>query len=356
MLMAILAIVLTLLCVLGIHEAGHAVAARIFNVTIKKISIGFGRPLLQWQSKKGVQWIWAMWPLGGYVELLNTRISPVTPDHYEHCFDKKPIWIRFIILSAGIFANLLTAWLAFVMVFYLGLTYRVPQVLTVQPNSVAAQAGLLAGDKIIAVNESATPAWNDIGMQLLISWGQKDVKITVKQMSDGQIRTLNLDLSQVKLVQQKKSMLTLIGISPDGSAANTILRAPSLLKACQQANESMGTLAYFFIILVKQLVTGVIPFLVLLGPLGLFVTSILSLMQGLIVFMYFIASLSLVVALMNALPIPGLDGGGMLYLLMEKIRGKPVSVAMEVLLHRLVVILFCVLLFNLVMNDLIRYF
>lgn len=356
MLMAIVAIMLTLLCVLGIHEAGHAVAARIFNVRIKKISIGFGRPLLQWRSKNDVQWIWAMWPLGGYVELLNTRISPVTPSNYSQCFDKKSVWARFLILFAGIFANLLTAWLAFVMVFYLGLPYKVPQVLTVQPNSAMAQAGLLAGDQFIAINETATPAWSDIGMQLLILWGQKDVKITVKQKNDKQARILNLDLSQVKFVSQKGSLLTLVGISPDMAARNTILRSSSLMAAFQQANERMGKLAYFFIVLLKQLVTGVIPFFVLLGPLGLFVTSILSLMQGIIIFIYFIASLSLVVALINALPIPGLDGGGMFYLLLEKIRGKPVSVAMEVLLYRLMIILSCVLLFNLVMNDLIRYF
>jgi regulator of sigma E protease len=64
MLLAIIAIILTLVLVVGIHEGGHALVARIFQVKIKKISIGFGKPLLLWRSKSGCEWIWALFPLG----------------------------------------------------------------------------------------------------------------------------------------------------------------------------------------------------------------------------------------------------------------------------------------------------
>lgn len=106
--------------------------------------------------------------------------------------------------------------------------------------------------------------------------------------------------------------------------------------------------------ILKQLLTGVIPFSVLLGPLGIFAASVASFTQGVAVFLFFIATLSFAVAVINLFPIPGLDGGSIVYALIEKVRGKAVSVPMELLLHRLVFIIFCVLLVHLLMNDLQR--
>lgn len=353
MFMAILAIILTLVLVVGIHEAGHALAARILGIRIQKISIGFGRPLIQWTSKSGCDWIWAMWPLGGYVQLLNSRSSPVAPEDYSDCFDKKPVWVRIVVLLAGAAANVVTAGLAFLLVFYLGFNYRPAQVESVQPSSVAAQAGILAGDKLVAVDDYPTPSWQEIGMQLVIFWGKKDVKVRVDR--DGQMRDVGLDLSAVKFAGQDRSLLAALGIKPNLDVARQTLSSFSLREAAGRAQGIMIHLLYFFLMIIKQLVTGVIPFSILLGPLGIFAASVSSLTQGLVVFLYFVGSLSLAVALINLFPIPGLDGGSVVYALIEKVRSKPVSVAMEVLLHRLVVIVFVIFLIQLVMNDLARF-
>lgn len=354
MLMAILAIILTLILVVGIHEAGHGIAARLLGVKIKRISIGFGKPLIQWQRPNGTIWSWAMWPLGGYVDLLNTRIAPVKPSEEPYCFDKKPFWVRLIILLAGVLANLLTAWIAFVLVFYIGISYKVPQVQSVQPDSLAALAGVKPGDQIAAVQGTATSSWNAVGMQLIIFWGQKDVKVTLKQAQDPVLKEITLDLSQPRFSQKQRSLLAGLGISPDASAAQEMVRASSLADAMVQANTTILHMLYFFIIILKQLFTGAIPFFILLGPLGIFAASVASLTQGVMVFIYFIATFSVAVALVNLFPLPGLDGGSIVYLLIEKIRGKPVSVAMEVLLYKLMMIVFCVLLVQLCLNDLTR--
>lgn len=71
MFLAIIAIILTLILVVGIHEGGHALAGRIFAVKIKKISIGFGKPLLTWQSRSGCEWVWAFFP---WVDMSSLRI------------------------------------------------------------------------------------------------------------------------------------------------------------------------------------------------------------------------------------------------------------------------------------------
>lgn len=356
MVMAVVAIILTLILVVGIHEAGHALVARMFNVTIQKVSIGFGKPLIQWQSKSGCQWVWALWPLGGYVQLLNSRITPVKSKDLPFCFDKKPVWNRILILLAGAFANIITAWLAFVFVFYLGVTYRLPLVQSVQQGSVAAQAGIASGDQWIAVADHPTPSWQEVGMQLVILWGKKDIKVTLSQADNKGLKNVMLDLSHITFSGKERSLLSGIGIIPNLSAPKGFMQSPSIIESIYKTNHAIINLLYFFIMILKQLLTGVIPFSILLGPLGIFAVSVASLTQGVVVFLFFIASLSLAVALINLFPVPGLDGGSILYSIIEKIRGKPVSVAMEVLLHRLMVIVFCVLLVHLLMNDLNRFY
>ncbi|QMT59282.1 RIP metalloprotease [Legionella sp. PC997] len=353
MFLAIIAIILTLILVVGIHEGGHALVARIFSVKIKKISIGFGKPLLVWQSRSGCEWVWAFFPLGGYVQLENTRISPVDPKDHSVCFDKKPIWQRILILLAGAVANLITAWFAFILVYSIGLTYTMPEIKEVLPNSTAAQKGMLPGDKFKSINGSATPTWSDVGMSLVTLWGKDNIPVTLIR-ADGQESNTTLDLSHQQFHGTKISLLTELGIKPNLSAPKNTLRASSLMDAIHKTNAFMGNMVYFFLMILKQLLTGVIPFSVLLGPLGIFAASVASLTQGMVVFLFFIASLSLAVAVVNLFPIPGLDGGSIVYALIEKVRGKAVSVPMELLLHRLAFIIFCVLLVHLIMNDLQR--
>ncbi|WP_058533563.1 M50 family metallopeptidase [Legionella saoudiensis] len=352
MFLAIIAIILTLLLVVGIHEAGHALVARYFQVKIKKISIGFGKPLLRWQTSSGCEWVWAMFPLGGYVQLENTRISPVEPSEYSGCFDKKPIWQRILILLAGAVANLITAWIALILVYSIGLTYTLPQVKSVQPNSLAAQAGITVGDQFVSIADRATPTWNDVGMQMVVLWGQKEVPMVLSHGTE--LKKVTINLSQVSFRGAKSHLLSQLGIEPNLSAPRDTLRSSSLGAAIHQANAVIGNMLYFFVMIFKQLFTGVIPFSMLLGPLSVFAASVASLTQGIVVFMFFIATLSLAVALVNLFPIPGLDGGSIVYAILEKIRGKSISVAMELLVHRLVFIVFCVVLVHLLMNDLQR--
>lgn len=245
MFLAIIAIILTLILVVGIHEGGHALVARIFKVRIKKISIGFGKPLLRWQSQSGCEWVWAFFPLGGYVQLENTRISPVPPKQHAVCFDKKPIWQRILILLAGAAANLITAWFAFVLVYSIGLAYTLPEIKEVLPNSTAAQMGMLPGDKFKSIDGSATPTWSDVGMRLVILWGKDNIPVTLTRADGKESKTI-LDLSHQQFHGVKISLLTQLGIKPNLSAPKNTLRASSLMDAIHKTNEYMGNMAYFF--------------------------------------------------------------------------------------------------------------
>jgi regulator of sigma E protease len=355
MILAIFAFVLTLILVVGTHEVGHAIAAKLFNVKIQRIAIGFGKPLFTWKDKHDLEWVWALWPLGGYVYLLNSRIQPVLEKDLAWCFDKKPIWMRCVILASGALANLLIAWLALTLMFMLGYQQHRPVIQAVAPQSVAAKAGLRANDRFIALGKQKTNSWQEVGMNLLMTLGKTDVPVLVSDPT-GKLRKLSLNLRLWQYKTKDSSLLTALGIKPAPFKLYTQqVKGRSFLLASYQAINKILYMLAFFLIMMKQVLTGAIPFAVLLGPIGLLTITINSFFQGVAVFLYFIASFSLAVGLMNLFPFPGLDGGSIVYALVEKLRGTPIPVAVEILLYRLAVIFSAVLLVQLLLNDLRHY-
>ncbi len=347
-LLGLIAIVLSLILIVGSHEAGHALAAKCFGVRIERISIGFGKPLCSWRSKSGIEWIWARWPLGGYVKLLSSRIQPVSAQEHNYCFDKKPIFFRIIILVSGALMNFLAAWLAFMIVFMNGYQEKPAILQQVTPKSMAAKAGLRAGDTILYVADQTTPDLRDVGMGFITHLGKQQVPVHLKTKA-GQEKQIMLDL---KIESKKKGLLESMGIIFDTQIKSKDIKGTDFLQASQHAFMKIKQLTHFFLVVLKQLLTGQVPLSFLLGPFGLLAAMAGSFMQGLSIFFYFIGTLSLAVGIVNLLPIPGLDGGSILYALIEKVRGKPLSVAFEVLLHQLAFIAFCVFLVQLIINDL----
>lgn len=355
MVLGVFSMVLSLLFVVGLHEAGHAWVATRFNVKINKISIGFG-PILFHRQIRGSQWVWALWPLGGYVHLLNSRIEPVKPNDYPFCFDKKPIYARCFILIAGVLVNVLVAWIALTLFYMIGHREMTPVIANVTPNSLVAKAGLSPHDKLLSVAGQPVSSWQAVGMQLLMNMSQPKVQITVED-ENHRIKQVPLDLSTFSFKHHRGSLISILGLQPDLSPLNRHDVNPlNGWMACKMSLIQVISLLGFFTVMLKLLVTGVIPLTLLLGPLGLFTLMVDSYLQGVAMFLYFLANLSLVVALINSLPLPGLDGGSLLYVAVEKVRGKPISVAMEILLHRLMFILLSLVLVQLLLNDVKRIF
>lgn len=348
-------LIILFVVVIGFHEAGHALAAWGAKVKIQRIALGFGRPVFKWQDKRGIEWVWGLWPVGGYVQLLNSRIQPVAADELPYAFDKKPVWIRCLILIAGALANLLTAIIALTFMFMLGFKQNPPLIEQVIPQTVAAQAGMAAGDQIMNIDGYTTRSWQEAAMALIRVLGEAQIPVVVT--NQGQQRHLVLDLSHWQFPRHPGSLLTLLGIKTGVLKAHQQwVPGANLLTSIGLALHKSWQLLSFFVVMVKQLLIGNIPFTLLLGPIGLVSVSLTSFVQGLSVFLYFIASLSLAVGFVNLFPIPGLDGGSIVYALIEKIRGEPISVAMEILLHRLAIIWFIFILVQLLLNDLARYF
>ena len=155
-----------------IHEWGHYRVGRLFGVKIETFSIGFGKELFGWTDKRGVRWKFCMLPLGGYVKFFGDRTaasdSIADAEYYSEdekavCFHFKPVWQRALIVFAGPAINLLAAIIVFAGFYYSGgIYYSEPVINDVVAESAAEEAGLTAGDRILAINSTNVDRFSDI--------------------------------------------------------------------------------------------------------------------------------------------------------------------------------------------------
>lgn len=167
----ILMTLLTLGVLVTVHEFGHFWVARHCGVQVLRFSVGFGRPLLSWKDRHGTEYAVAWIPLGGYVRMLDEREAPVPEAEQSRSFNRQPVSRRMAIAAAGPAANFLLAILVLWLVYLGGVRGLVPVIDQVLPGSPAEQAGLQAGQEILAVDGTPTPIWSRFDWQLLSRLG-----------------------------------------------------------------------------------------------------------------------------------------------------------------------------------------
>ncbi|HRO60660.1 MAG TPA: RIP metalloprotease RseP [Burkholderiaceae bacterium] len=159
-LQTLIAFLVALTILIFVHELGHYLVARFFDVKVLRFSIGFGKPLLRWTvGKDRTEWVLAAIPLGGYVRMLDERDSPdapIAPELLPRAFSRKPLGQRAAIVAAGPIANFLLAIALYAALGAIGVREPAPIVDEPAAQSLAAQAGLERGDRIAA--EAARPA------------------------------------------------------------------------------------------------------------------------------------------------------------------------------------------------------
>jgi regulator of sigma E protease len=168
----IVSFLVALLILVSIHEFGHFYVARRCGVKVHRFSIGFGKVLWSWRDKQGTEYALAALPLGGYVKMLDEREGNVAPEERHLAFNNKTVWQRIAIVAAGPLANFLLAILLFWILLLQGQRDLIPVIDTVAPGSIAAQAGLEAGQEIVAVDGEATPTWQALNKALLNRLGE----------------------------------------------------------------------------------------------------------------------------------------------------------------------------------------
>lgn len=196
------------------HEFGHYWVARLCGVKVLRFSVGFGNVLYARRFGKGeTEWVLSAIPLGGYVKMLDEREGEVAPHELSRTFNRKPVWQRMAIVSAGPFFNLLLAVILYAGLFMHGVPGSKPVIGEVQPGSAAALAQFQSQETILAVDGHAVPSWEEFRWKLLSPALQRgEVEITTRT-ADGVVRQRSLDLSGMVPADMKRDFLLKLGLS-----------------------------------------------------------------------------------------------------------------------------------------------
>jgi regulator of sigma E protease len=204
----------TLAVLVAIHEFGHFWVARRCGVQVLRFSIGFGTSLYSWHDRQGTQYSIAAIPLGGYVKMLDEREGEVPASELHRAFNRKPVLQRIAVVSAGPLANLLLAIVAYWFLFMAGESGYVPRISEVEPDSVAAVAGLEAGQEIVAVDGGETPTWQALSFQLLDRIGDTGtIRFAVKYPDSSVVYESEAAIHQWLSDQEQPDLYAGLGLS-----------------------------------------------------------------------------------------------------------------------------------------------
>jgi regulator of sigma E protease len=218
-------LLVTLGLLVTFHEFGHFWAARRCGVKVLRFSVGFGHAIWKRVGRDGTEYQIAAIPLGGYVKMLDAREGEVDPALRGQEFTGKPVWQRIAIVAAGPGFNLIFTIVAFWLMFMLGRPDAAP-IVTAVPQSMAAQAGIRAGDRILSVGGEPVATWSealdDIANALL---GREALGLDVRS-ADGSQRHIELPLDRLPAGQDIGQYMTTLGLQPAPPAAIAAVVAP----------------------------------------------------------------------------------------------------------------------------------
>jgi len=216
LLQTLLATLVTLGVLVTIHEWGHFFVARRCGIKVLTFSIGFGRALLRWRSKRsGTEYVLAMIPLGGYVRMLDEREGEVPDALKSQAFNRKPVLQRIAVVAAGPVVNLAFAALAYWVMFVSGVGAIKPTVADITPNTPAAVAELRPGGEIIQIDGKETLSWEAVNLSLAARVGESGT-ITLRMLyPDSTLpRDYNIQLNEWKFDVEKQSPVSALGLVP----------------------------------------------------------------------------------------------------------------------------------------------
>lgn len=440
------AFVVALGVLITVHEFGHFWVARCCGVKVERFSVGFGKALWRWRDRRGTEFVIALIPLGGYVKMLDERVDIVSPEQHHLSFNRKTVWQRAAIVSAGPIANFLFAIAAYWLVFIIGVPGVRPVVGEIVPNSIAAMAQMSPGMELKAVEGIETPDWDTARLMLIGKMGDNEVTLDVAPLGSSSVVRKTLDLRDWQFNPERQDPASSLGMVPrmpqidvvltqvqEGSAAqkaglqvgdrivkvdgqpltrwslfaSTVRDKPdadialdierngetrSLIltpdsktiggrvegfagvvpkviplpeeyrtvrqygpfSAIYQAADKTWQLMRLTVSMLGKLITGDVKLNNLSGPISIAQGAGMSADYGLIYYLMFLALISVNLGIINLFPLPVLDGGHLLFLLVEKLKGRPVSERVQDFGYRIGTVVLMLLMGLALFNDFSR--
>jgi len=334
-----------------IHECGHFLVAKLSGVGVLTFSVGFGPKI--WVRKKGeTEYALSAFPLGGYVKMVGEDPEEQVEQHdLERSFAHKGLLKRIAIVAAGPGFNLLLAvFLLLVVYLFYGVPVLSTQVGGIESGSPAERAGIRKGDRIVAINGRAVGEWDELAKAIKESDGSP-LNIQIQRES----QQLALTAQPVKKTGQnifgEKIETWVIGI---GSQVSIEKGNPSraLIRAFQQTYEY----AKLTLLALYKMINGDVSPRNLGGPILIAQMAGQQAQEGLGSFLAFVAILSINLGVLNLLPVPVLDGGHLLFFLIEAVIGRPVAVKHRERAQQVGMVLLMALMVYAFYNDIARFF
>jgi len=354
--MTALLFIIVLAVLVLVHELGHYLAARLFKIDVEEFGIGF--PPRAWSVKRGGT-VWSLnWiPLGGFVRIKGEdKPHAVEPGN----FGSKPAGVRALVIGAGVLMNLALASLLFSIGFMIG----VPQIADDLPADVkareekvqvietlsglpAADAGVQPGDVIVSIDgrvfEDVTEIQeyvdsrdsNPVRLELRRGKETLTVEISPRLSEDSGRHVMGVALVETAIVSYPPHVALARGVYATGFYVKEIVvSVAELIRDLVSRQETKTEFS---------------------GPLGIAVLTGRAAKLGFTYLLQFVALLSVNLAVVNVLPIPALDGGRLLFIVIEKLRGHAVRPVVEAMMHRIAFFLLLALVALVTLKDIDRY-
>jgi len=346
-----------------IHEYGHYYFAKKYGVGITDFSIGFGKEIFGWNDKSGTRWKICWIPLGGYVKFFGDRnvfsqseqnaiINKYKDEDRKKLFILKPLYQRSIIVAAGPIANFILALIIFLFInMYTGKDMTPAIISEVQENSPASMSGIKKGDQIISIDNRNVESIKEVSTFINISTADEIEFLLLR--NDTQISVLikpNLVPGKDSLGNSVKKRMVGIKLSPLNNEFNT--QPLSLSKSIYYSFKEVWFVTSTSLSYLGKMIIGSVDTSQLGGPIKIAkITGQVS-EYGIIPFFGVMAYISISLGLINLFPIPMLDGGHLMFYLIEKISGKPLSQKIQEGFFRIGLFLLLSLMFFVTFNDL----
>lgn len=315
-----------------VHEFGHFAAAKAVGIKVNEFSIGMG-PLL-FQRKYGeTEYSFRAFPIGGYCKMEGE--DEESPD--ERAFNRQPAWAKILVIVAGSFMNILATILILASILTYSGSYTT--ILDQVPEGYPAQeAGLLPGDEIIAVDGQRYNEWIEVVTAIAESHGDS---ISVTVLREGAEQTF------VSALEENEEGRRVIGITP--------VRSHSLLLGTKEAFRTTAAMTLAMGEFLNNLVTGQASAEDVVGPVGIVTIIGQQAKYGLINVIYLMAMISLNLGIVNLLPLPALDGGRLIFVLIRTLTGGRISDDTEARVHMIGMVLLMGLMLFLVFKDTFQF-
>ncbi|MFD1332640.1 RIP metalloprotease RseP [Methylopila musalis] len=325
--------VLTL--VVFVHELGHFLVARWSGVRVLAFSIGFGPELFGFNDRHGTRWRVAAIPLGGYVRFYGDEDAASTPDvdalermgprERQGSFFFAPLKNRAAIVAAGPIANFLLAIAIFAVVFMaVGRPITDAIVDEVQPGSAAAEAGFVAGDRVVAIDGQTIASFS--AMQRIVSSSpEQALSVTVDRGGEHLQLTATPRLQEMTDNFGNKHRIGLLGISRSATPADVRYQSFGPIEAVVEGAKETWFVVASTGSYLGRMVTGRESADQLGGPIRIAKTSGDVASLGFVALINLAAILSVSIGLLNLMPVPMLDGGHLLFYALEAVRGRPLG-------------------------------